>query len=245
MGFNPLDHVTQQDIQELGLTPFDLLTARQPSGGGVYHCRGAEGMGKTLWGSHFYRYLVDSGRITPLNSYGNLTFKGKYGDGFTVLKGETLHEFLWDLTHKPYRNKFVFIDEIDSEFPARFFSSKTQTEIALRMWHTNKLNNYIVMTSHIGNSTDLIFSLASHYVILPDRPNLENNTLDFTFINNLELWHDDFTATDIYKTMLIYNRKELTEDSGEEQSKKYTKKKAVIIEDNGLDDLDLEKELDL
>lgn len=46
---NPLDYVTLADIRNLGLTPEDLATAYQPSSGGVYHCRGPEGVAKTLF----------------------------------------------------------------------------------------------------------------------------------------------------------------------------------------------------
>lgn len=232
--FNPLDFVTERDIIELGLTPNDLTMSYQPSTGGVFHIRGAEGKGKTLWGAHYYRYCIDNNLVLPANGVGNLEIKGKYGDGWTVLKGQKLHEYLWNLTHVPYRNKFIFIDEIDSEFPARFFSSREQTEIAIRLWHTHKLGNRVIMTSHKGNSTDVIFHLASHYVILPDTPNFETNSLDFTFIDNLKLRYSEQTAHDIIKTMLIYNRQELTEETNEQLSyadvTKKSKKKSTSVD---------------
>lgn len=230
--FNPLDFVTQKDIEELGLTAEDLRTAYQPSRGGVYHLRGGEGRGKTLLGSHFYRNWVNKGIVKPERSYGNLTFKGKYGKGFTTLKGQAFHEFLWKLTHdETMRDLFIFIDEIDSEFPARSFSQKEQTEIATRMWHTNKLGNRVIMTSHKGKSADLIFHLASHFVILPEKPSFKTNSLDFTFIDDLDFWHDDFTAHDIIKTMLIYNRCELTEDMNFERAKPRPNKDQTIDDD--------------
>lgn len=221
---NPLDYITLEDIAELGLTQQDITEAYQPSKGGVYHARGAEGTGKSLWLAHLYRLLIDSGEFTPADATGNMTFKGKYGKGYTVRKGESLHQYLWDLTHKPYTHKIVVIDEIDSEFPARFFTSKEQTEIALRMWHVHKLDNFILMSSHIGNSTDLIFHLSSHYLILPESPSFETNTMGFTLINNLELWTADFVAFDVIKSMLIYNRKELTEDIETENAKQFRSK---------------------
>ncbi len=216
---NPLDYITQKDIDELGLTTEELSTSYQPSSGGVYHARGAESMGKTLWIAHKYRYLIDKGYYTPFDAVGNMTFKGKYSIGYTVAKGEQLRQFLWDMLHIPYRHKIVIIDEADSEFPARAFTDKEQTEIATRLWHTAKLDNYVLMSSHLGNSTDLIMHLASHYYIFPRKPNFATNSMDFTIANGLDLTTNDWTAYDIIKTMLIYNRQELTENTIEEQNK--------------------------
>ena len=153
---NPLDYVTIEELLELGLTEEDIKKAYQPSAGGVFHARGSEGMGKTLWVAHKYRYLIDNGLFTPSDAVGNLAFKGKYGYGYQVLKGDNLRQYLWDLTHKPYQNKIVIIDEADSEFPARLFTNAEQTEIALRLWHIAKLHNFIFLTSHIGNSVDAL-----------------------------------------------------------------------------------------
>ena len=216
---NPLDYVTQKDIEELGLTPDELLQSYQPSKGGVYHARGAESMGKTLWIAHKYRYLIDKGLYSPSEAVGNITFKGKYSYGYQTLKSDDLRQYLWDLTHVPYEHKIVIIDEADSEFPARLFNDKEQTEIALRLWHTAKMHNYVLMTSHIGNSVDIIMHLASHYYIFPRQPNFETNTMDFTIANGLDVILSNWTAYDIIKTMLIYNRRELTEDTTSEQIK--------------------------
>ena len=222
----------------------DISEAYQPSGGGVFHARGAESTGKTLWIAHYYRYLIDNGFYTPYDAVGNITFKGKYSIGYEVVKGDRLRQYLWDLTHVPFRNKIVIIDEADSEFPARFFSNKEQTEIALRLWHTAKLHNHILMSSHLGNSTDVIMHLASHYYVFPRRPDFATNTLEFTIANGLDLTIDDWEATDIIKTMLIYSRQELTEDTITEQEKirpvqRKAKKKQEEI---SLDDLDLDME---
>ena len=222
---NPLDYVTQNDLLELGLTPEEISSSHQSSGGGVFHARGAEGMGKTLWVAHYCRYLFDKCGFSPYNAVGNITLKGKYNVGYTVLKGDDMKQYLWDLTHKPYQEKIVIIDEIDSEFPARFFADKEQTEIALRLWHTNKLHNYIFMTSHLGNSTDLIIHLASHYIIIPRQPVFETNTMEFTVIDKLNLTITDNIATDVIKTMLIYNRRELTEISDSERIRPSLRKK--------------------
>lgn len=203
----------------MGLSPDEIAEAYQPSSGGVYHCRGAESVGKTLWIAHRYRYLIDNGLYTPYEAQGNITFKGKYGIGYTVMKGDELRQFLWDMLHKPYTHKIVIIDEADSEFPARSFTDKEQTEIALRLWHTAKVGNTILMSSHLGNSTDLIMHLASHYFIYPQKPIFETNSLDFSIVNMLDIEITDWVATDIIKTMLIYNRQELTEQTEEEQNK--------------------------
>lgn len=219
MNKNPLDYVTQKDLTELGLSPDEIATSYQPSKGGVYHARGAEGEGKTLWLAHFYRYLIDNTSFTPYDAVGNTTFKGKYGQGFTVLKGDKLRQYLWDLIHIPYTNKIVIISEADSEFPARSFTDKEQTEIATRLWHTAKLGNYILLDSHIGNSVDLIMHLASHFYIYPRKPNFETNSMQFMIANKLDMTFSVWTAYDIIKTMLIYNRCELTEETEAEQAK--------------------------
>lgn len=216
---NPLDYVTIEDLKQLGLSQEEIFDGYQPSKGGVYHARGVESVGKTLYIADTYRYLIDNHVFSPYDAVGNMTFKGKYAIGYQVLKGEDLRQYLWDLTHKPYRDKIVIIDEIDSEFPARFFTDKEQTEVALRMWHTAKLGNYIFLSSHLGNSTDIIFHLATHYFIYPEKPNFLTNSMDITVANMLDLTVSEWTVNDIIKTMLIYKRKELTENTEEEQNK--------------------------
>ena len=177
-----------------------------------------------------------------------MTFKGKYSIGYQTLKGDNLRQYLWDLTHIPYQHKIVIIDEADSEFPARLFTDKEQTEIALRLWHTAKLHNYIFLSSHLGNSTDVIIHLASHFYIFPRKPDFTTNTLDFTIANGLDLTVSDWTAQDVIKTMLIYSRRELTENTDTEQGKarpsllrKINKKN--LIQEYDIDiDAELEKE---
>lgn len=247
---NPLNYVSLEELKELGLSESDIADAYQPSSGGVYHARGAESTGKTLWVAHKYRHLVDIGLFTPYDAVGNLSFKGKYGDGFTTLKGDDLRQYLWDLTHKPLKHKIVIIDEADSEFPARFFPDKEQTEIALRMWHTAKLGNWIFLTSHIGNSTDLIFHLATHYFIYPEMPNFLTNTLGYTVVNILDQdIQEDWETDDIIKTMLIYSRQELTENTEIEQNKARPKPKSQTTrkQDSNLAldgvELDIEREM--
>lgn len=247
---NPLDYVREQDLQELGLSSSDIIDAYQPSGGGVYHSRGAESQGKTLWICHYYRYLIDKGLYSPSEAVGNITLKGKYGEGYQTLKGDDLRQYLWDLTHKPYKHKIVIIDEADSEFPARLFTDREQTELALRLWHTAKMHNYIFITSHLGNSTDVIIHLASHFYIFPRKPNFLTNSMDFTIANALDLTISKWTAHDIIKTMLIYNRQELTEKMEDEQEKTrpVSKRKAKLaqVPDIFIDEsLEMEKGLAL
>ena len=242
---NPLDYITQLDIEKLGLTPDDLLDAYQPSGGGVYHARGAESQGKTLWIAHYYRYLVDNGLYSPYDAVGNMSFKGKYAIGYQCLKGEDLKQYLWDLTHVPYKHKIIIIDEIDSEFPARYFMDKEQTEIALRLWHTAKLHNYVFMSSHLGNSTDVIMHLASHYYIFPRKPVFETNSMNFTIANGLDRITTDWVAYNVIQSMLIYSRRELTEDTESEQSKirpSLLKAEKKLKQQSPTEELDLDRE---
>jgi len=242
---NPLDYVSFDDILELGLTQEDLQSAYQPSSGGVYHARGAESQGKTLWIAHYYRYLIDNKIYTPYDAIGNMTFKGKYADGYQLVKGDDLRQFLWNLTHKPYKHKIVIIDEADSEFPARSFTDKEQTEISLRLWHTAKLDNTILLSSHLGNSTDIIMHLATHYFIYPQEPSFITNTMPFDVFNRLDITFDSWTAYDVIKSMLIYSRQELTENTEEEQNKLRPRlaKNQVNIDNINESDLDLEAEL--
>ncbi len=241
---NPLDYVTKNDLLELGLTYEDIANSYQPSKGGVYHSRGAEGKGKSLWIAHKYRQLINSGKFSPSDAVGNMSFKGKYGDGFTTLKGDDLRAYLWDLTHVPYRHKIVIIDEADSEFPARAFTDKEQTEISLRLWHTAKLDNHILIASHIGKSVDIIMHLATHFFIFPREPDFETNSMEFTVANILDMnIQSDWVAHDIIKTMLIYNRQELTENTEAEQSKvRPTRQAGKVLHNNGDGDLETEKE---
>ena len=237
---------TQKDFDRLGLTPDELATTYQPSGGGTFHARGTENTGKSLWIAHFYRHLIDKCGYSPFEATGNMTFKGVYGIGYTVRKGEVLHQYLWDLTHIPLRHKIVIIDEIDSEFPARFFPSREQTQIALRMWHTAKLHNYILYASHLGHGADLIFDLATHFEIIPQEIDWQFGTMDFTVINGLDREVSDWTAYDILRTMLIYNRQEITEnteeDSRQERPKKATSKYTETEKEQTFDSLNLDGE---
>ena len=239
---NPLDFITHSDIAELGLSQADIEQAYQPSSGGVYHARGAEGTGKTLLIAHLYRALIDSGEFTPYDAIGNLTFKGKYGKGFTTLKGAELFSYLLEFSRNLPRHKIIIVSEIDREFPARFFASKEQTEIALSMWEIQKIDSYFLIDSHIGNSTDLIFHLGSHFMLYPNGVNWQNKTLNFDMVNNLKnrVFKDELFATDIVRTMLIYNRCETTV-IGNHSSKK--SKLADVIPAELADFLDEDSEI--
>ena len=195
-----------------------------------------------MWIAHYYRYLIDKGYYTPYDAVGNITLKGKYSIGYQVLKGDDLRQYLWDLTHKPYQHKIVIIDEADSEFPARLFTDKEQTEIALRLWHTAKLHNYVFLSSHIGNSTDVIIHLASHFYIFPRIPDFATNTMEFTIANGLDLTIGDWLAHDIIKTMLIYSRRELTEKTDTEENKVRPIKNHKIVKQQLDFDIDAELE---
>ena len=98
------------------------------------------------------------------------------------------------------------------------------------------------MTSHLGNSADVIFHLASHYYIFPRKPDFTTNTMDFTLANALDVETTDWIARDIIKTMLIYSRQELTEKTENEQSKI---RPSLIKRQKQLTKLELENELDI
>lgn len=206
------------------------ITPHSKSGGGNYHFRGSQDKGKTLMMVHFYRLLISLYGYLPSEAVGNLTITGGIGieKGYQVLKGEKLHQYLWDLTHKPLRHKIVFIDEIDSEFPARFFQSREQTEIALRMWHSKKLHNYILFSSHLGRGSDLIFDLSANFEIIPHGVNWDNGTIDATVINGLDLTTTIWQASDIFTTMHIYDREETTEHTEEDSKKLRPKSKKTL-----------------
>jgi len=243
---NPLDFFDRDRIKhELGLTDDDLNQSYQPSSGGVWHMRGAEGEGKTLMIAHKVRELIDKKVYAPEDITANITFKGKYGYGARVLKGEDLKQYLWDAVHKEYKHKIIIIDEADTEFPARFFSTHEQTEIALGLWHTQKLGNSVFMSSHLGNGADLILYLASHYLILPKAPNWSNQSLVYAMIDCLRLRTTYWIARDIVKTMLIYNRQEST-FGHTEYDKERTKKRAGESKNHKRaieDDIDIMAEL--
>jgi len=229
---NPLDFVSKKEVEELGLSPDEINNAYQPSQGGVYHCRGEEGTGKTLWIAHFVRDKIDSGEFSPSDCYGNITLKGKYSYGYHMLRGDELYQHLKDLYEKPLRHTITIISEIDLEFPARFFGTKEQTIIALGMWQMLKFDNYVLYDSHTGNSTDLIFHLASHYIVLPETPDFETQSLDFTLIDKLHQDVSYWTALDIIKTMLIYNRQETTASFKNMKQKKVKQENQERINDD-------------
>lgn len=196
------------------------------AGGANIHFKGTQDKGKTMLMIMFYRYLIKQCGYSPKDGVGNLSLS-KYGDGFQTLKGDDLHQYLWDLTHKPYRDKIVMIDEIDSEFPARFHQDRDQTEIALRMWHNRKLRNYIMFTSHLGRGADLIFDLATNFVIFPSFPKWDEDKIDFTVFNKLDLIVSEFEAFGIYDIVGTYDRWEMTEKTSEDSQRKRKKKKEL------------------
>ena len=232
---NPIEigQFTQKDFDNLGLTPNEIAQSFQPSRGGVFHFKGGEGLGKTCLIAHFYKYLIDIGYYTPYDATGNITFKGKYGIGYTVRKGEKLRDYLWGLTHIPLTHKFVVISEIDSEFPTRAFSDRDQSEIALRMWHVQKLDNIICYDSHIETeedrgSTDVIFHKSAHYDIYPQGINWQTQQIPYYVVNRLKNFAVSFgIANDVLRSMLIYNRQELTEVTGENDLIRPSKLKAL------------------
>lgn len=259
---NPIKvgHFTQRDFDELGLSSDEIKNSYQPSKGAVYHVKGGEGLGKTCWIAGMYRYYIDIEYYTPYDATGNLTFKGKYGKGFTVRKGDALREYLWNMTHVPYTHKIVVISEIDSEFPARESTDKEQSEIARRMWHVQKLDNIIMYDSHIDTeddrgSTDVTFHKASHFDVYPLGIDWEHQSIDFILEDRLNNYTQSlWTMYDVLRTMLIYNRQELTEDTREDMLRirpsvlkrlKRAKKiqaQDLSLEPDDFDELDLEKE---
>jgi len=77
---NPADYFSQRELEELGLTSDDISHSYQPSRGGVYHCRGDEGSGKSLWEAHFVRDLMDNRGFSPSDGY-----KINQGEDFSPL----------------------------------------------------------------------------------------------------------------------------------------------------------------
>lgn len=202
------------------------------SKGANIHYRGAQDKGKTLLMVLTYEYLIDNFGYTPDEAVGNLhILNSKYNKGYKVLKGDSLRQYLWDMTHKPYRHKIVMIDEIDSEFPARFFQDREQTEIALRMWHNIKLKNYILFTSHLGNGSDLIFSLSANMMVMPYGINWQENSLDFTVIDGFNCEVFDMTANNVIRVMNDYDRWEVTENTDEDKQRERPVKKKLASQE--------------
>jgi hypothetical protein len=209
------------------------------SGGANIHFRGYQDMGKTMCMVRFYQHLVDAWGYSPNESVGNLHigseltntnpslhYGGKYGTGYQALKGDDLRQYLWDMTHKPYRHRIVMIDEIDSEFPARMFQSREQTEIMLRLWHNKKLRNFIMYTSHLGEGTDLILRLATNFEILPHGIDWINNCIPITVINALDGDVYDAEVPGVNEAIENYDRWEMTEKTEEDSEKQRPLSKA-------------------
>lgn len=187
----------------------------QESGGGNVLAKGSQDMGKTLLLVHTCRELVKNWGYTTEEIVGNVTLYGELSGSLT-LKGEQLRDYLWRVIHVPYRHKIIIIDEIDTEFPARFFTDREQTEIATRLWHNKKLRNWFLYSEHLGRGTDVIFDLAANFELIPHGVNFTKNELEFTLINGLDLEISNEVATDIIATCSMYNRWELTENTEED-----------------------------
>ena len=80
--------------------------------------------------------------------------------------------------------------------------------------------------------------------MFPRKPDFATNTLDFTIANGLDLTLGDWVAQDVIKTMLIYSRRELTEDTDIEQGKVRPVKNHKIIKQQPEFDIDIDAELE-
>lgn len=201
-----------------------LNGAWENSGGGNIEIAGHIHQGKTALMAHLDRMLKEYYGYT--HSVGNLSLSGQLGQNHTVLKGDDLRNWLLECTHVPYRNMLVNIDEIDSLAPARGSSNAWQTELAVRLWHSEKLRNWVIYTDHrlppeeeFEHSTDLIIQKAANFVLWPQGIDWDNDSLDVRVENRNTGDEYLFTAHYITSTMRLYSRHEGTENTSEDLAK--------------------------
>lgn len=193
----------------------------EESGGGNIEIAGHIHQGKTVLMAHLDRLFKEYYGYEK--SVGNLTLYGELGKNHTILKGNDLRNWLLECTHIPYRNMLVNIDEIDSLAPARASNNSWQTEIAIRLWHSEKLRNWVLYTDHrlppeeeFDHSTDLIIQKAANFVLWPQAVNWFTDSLDVIVENRNTGDTYTFTAHHITSTMRLYSRHEGTENESED-----------------------------
>jgi len=197
----------------------------ESSGGGNIEIAGHIHQGKTVLMAHLDRLIKEY--YGYINSVGNLTLHGELGKNHTILKGDNLRNWLLECTHIPYRNMLVNIDEIDSLAPARSSSNAWQTELAIRLWHSEKLRNWVIYTDHrlppeeeFEHSTDLIIQKAANFVLWPQGIDWVNDSLD-VLVENRNTGEKPYVLTAHYitSTMRLYSRHEATENTEEDMER--------------------------
>lgn len=128
--------------------------------------------------------------------------------GFTKLNSQQLREYVKRTCSEGLKHRIILIDEIDSVFPARFWSDKEQTEALLGLWQDVKLFNWVLYTAHLGKAIDKIIRDCTQVVVIPEYVR-EDDTVYLEVIDglDLEVFEDAiYPASDVFK---FYDRWEV------------------------------------
>lgn len=143
--------------------------------------------GKTTKLVRDYLWLLSAGSYTGYETISNLKIDVK---GLTFVDNERMkYEMYHGLAIRQDRHKIYIVDDASSVFPARGYSDKTQSEILQHIWKDSKLFNYIMFSSHVGKSVDLILDNATNYLFIPSYDK-ESGRLPYDVILCDEKWFE-------------------------------------------------------
>jgi hypothetical protein len=145
--------------------------------------KGRQDTGKTLTMVATLQELCLRHGYSPSEAVGNV---GVNLDGFVKLNNDGLREYVKRTCSEGLRHKIILIDEIDSVFPARFWSDKAQTETLLGLWQDVKLFNWVLYTAHLGKAIDKIIRDCTQIVVIPEYVR-EDDAIYLEIIDGLDL----------------------------------------------------------
>lgn len=126
-------------------------------------------------------------------------------DGYQALSSMGIRSVMRALVTKKLRHKVVLIDEINRVYPARFWSDKDRTMELLSVWQDEKCFHWIIYTTHVGTSVDVLIREATQIILVPkfDR---EADEVRLSVINSLDLECHEEVIPQVSRFFSVYDR---------------------------------------
>lgn len=134
--------------------------------------------------------------------HGNLEF---HIPGYHQYDNAGIREVMRNFVKNRERHKIIMVDEVDTVFPARFFSKAEQTQTLLGLWQYTKMDSHWLGTTHLGNSTDAIIDSTVQISCIPEYDKL-TDTLTIEVINGIDLDFGTLEIPEASRLFPIYNR---------------------------------------
>ncbi len=116
-----------------------------------------------------------------------------------------LREFIKKTAKEGLRHQIILIDEVDSVFPHRFFTSNEQTETLLGFWQDEKLFNWIFYTNHLTLGCDIIIRKSTQISVIPNYT-IKDDLLHLKIINSLHMRVFDRVIPNVSRFFDYYDR---------------------------------------